>query len=188
MGLKPGRTVRAVRKAWTRTAKRKVKSAYVRGVPDSKIRAFHMGGMNPKDAEMQYDLLAGMDCQTRDNAMESARVMANKVFEKRMLPNEYHLMVRVFPHQCLREHSMLSGAGADRLSSGMRKPFGRPVGRAIVTKKGQMIMSLYTFKKHDAAAKEGLYRAARKLPGGCTTRVTDLTKKAKKKAVKEAKK
>jgi len=73
--------------------------------------------------------------------------------------------VRVYPHQCLREHSMLTGAGADRLSDGMRLSFGRPIGRAAVVKPGQLIMTLYTTKKFREDGWIGLERAAKKMPG-----------------------
>jgi ribosomal protein L10e len=147
--------------------------SYVRGVPDSKVRVFKMGAMKPADAEIQMDLVATGGYQMRDNALEASRVMANKVFEKKTMPDQYQFNVRLFPHQCLREHSMLSGAGADRLSAGMRKPFGRPTGRAIVTKKGTVVMTLYTKKANEAIGKEGLRRAASKLPGACAIITTE---------------
>ncbi|MEM0372400.1 MAG: 50S ribosomal protein L16 [archaeon] len=176
MGLKPGRTTREIRRPWTRTAKKKVKKAFVRGVPDSRLRAFDMGELDPRKADIEIDLLSGGTFQIRDNAMESARVMANKVFEKKILKENYYFKVRKYPHQCLREHSMLTGAGADRLSSGMRKAFGHPTGRAIIVKKGEPLMSVYVRKEHLEAAKEGLYRAGQKIPGGFKYRVIDLKK------------
>jgi len=175
--LKPARTQREPRRAWTRTAKRKVKKAFVRGVPDSRIRAFDMGFLKPKDAELEIDLIAEQTFQLRDNSLESARVMANKIFENKMGRDNYYFKIRVFPHQCLREHSMLTGAGADRLSSGMRKAFGKPVGRAAVVKKGQKIMTMYTLKQFEAQAREGFKRASMKLSGSPKIVVKDITKK-----------
>ncbi|NYZ79738.1 50S ribosomal protein L16 [Candidatus Micrarchaeota archaeon] len=176
MGLKPGRTIRELRRPWTRTAKKKVKMSFVRGVPDSRLRAFDMGDLDPRKADIEIDLLSGGTFQIRDNAMESARVMANKVFEKKILRENYYFKVRKYPHQCLREHSMLTGAGADRLSSGMRKAFGHPTGRAVIAKKGECLMSVYTMKKFEDYAKEGFYRAGQKIPGGFKYRILDLKK------------
>lgn len=173
-GLKPGRTCRQIERPWTRTAKTKVKKAFVRGVPDSKVRAFDMGELDPRKAEIEVDLIADCDLQMRDNSLEAARVMANKHFEKKILKENYYFKIRPYPHQCLREHSILCGAGADRLSSGMRKPFGRPIGRAVIVHKGDVIMSIYTLKKFEADVKIGLYRAAQKMPGAPRTRIIDL--------------
>ncbi len=174
--LKPAKTQREPRRAWTRTAKRKVKKAFVRGVPDSRLRSFDMGFAKPKDCEIELDLVSSEHFQMRDNSLESARVMANKIFEKKIGRDFYYFKVRVFPHQCLREHSMLTGAGADRLSSGMRKPFGRPIGRAAVVKKGQKIFTVYTMKQFENHAKEGLKRAAMKLSGSPKIVIKDISK------------
>jgi large subunit ribosomal protein L10e len=193
--LKPAKTQREPRRAWTRTAKRKVKKAFVRGVPDSRLRSFDMGFAKPKDCEIEMDLISSEHLQMRDNALESARVMANKVLEKNIGRDFYYFKVRVYPHQCIREHSMLTGAGADRLSSGMRRAFGRPIGRAAVVKKGQKIFTIYTMKQFEKHAKEALRRAAMKLSGSPKIVVKDITKKkpvklmpGKKKKTKDMKK
>ena len=186
--LKPAQTQRAPRRAWTRTAKRKVKKAFVRGVPDSRLRSFDMGFAKPKDCEIELDLTSSEHFQMRDNALESARVMANKIFEKNIGRDLYYFKVRVFPHQCLREHSMLTGAGADRLSSGMRKPFGRPTGRAAVVRKGQRIFTIYTMKQFEKHAREGLRRAGMKLSGSPKIVFKDISKNKPKKLMPGKKK
>ena len=81
--------MREPKRAWTRTAKRKVKKAFVRGVPDSRVRSFDMGDAKPKDCEIELDLLSGGHFQMRDNALESARVMANKVLETKIGRENY---------------------------------------------------------------------------------------------------
>ena len=181
MGLRPARTCRDIERPWTRTAKRKVKKSFVRGVPDSRVRTFEMGALNPQEAEIKADLVADGKYQMRDNAFESARVMANKQFEKKITLANYYFKIKTFPHQCIREHSMLTGAGADRLSSGMRLAFGRPVGRAVVTRKNQALMTIYTMKKFEAEAKEGLKRATLKLPGKCKIVIKEITDAERKK-------
>ena len=168
MGIRPGRTVRQPRRAWSRTAKRVAAKAFVKGVPDSKIHIFEMGSPAKKDEfDTAIDLVCLEKVQIRDNSLEAARVSANKIFEKNILPENYFFKVRVYPHQCLREHSMLTGAGADRLSDGMRLSFGRPTGRAAVVKKGQALMTVHTYKKFKEDAVDGLERAAKKMPGKC---------------------
>ncbi|MFH0986730.1 MAG: 50S ribosomal protein L16 [Candidatus Micrarchaeota archaeon] len=174
MGIRPGRTITTPRRAWTRTAKTKVTRAYITGVPDSKMRRFTMGAAKIENCDIEATLFAGLTCQMRDNAMEAARVMANKVFEKKMLLENYFFRVRVYPHQCLRMNQMASGAGADRISSGMRLSFGTPCGRAVAVKKGQALMTVWSTKQYEADMKEGLKRAARKLPSGCTIKIKKL--------------
>jgi large subunit ribosomal protein L10e len=160
--------MRQPRRAWTRTAKKKVKKAFVRGVPDARIHMFSMGNQKKMaEYDLVGDLIVGEDCQVRDNALEAARIAANKVFEKAILLENYFFQVRVYPHQCLREHSMLTGAGADRLSDGMRLSFGRPSGRAAAVCEGQKIFTVWSYKKYKDQMKEGLDRAARKMPGRC---------------------
>ncbi len=167
MGIRPGRTIREPRRAWSRTAKRVANKAYVKGVPDSKIHMFEMGSPSKKSQfDLQIDLVVQKKVQIRDSALEAARVSANKLFEKKILLENYFFKVRVYPHQCLREHSMLTGAGADRLSDGMRLSFGRPNGRAAVVTDGQTVMTIYTTKKFREDGWIGLERAAKKMPGG----------------------
>jgi len=168
MGIRPGRTTRPTRRAWSRTAKRVAKRAYVKGVPDARIHIFDMGTHSKMaEFETQLDLVCRTDVQARDNSLEAARVSANKLFEKQLLPENYFFKVRVYPHQCLREHSIAMGAGADRVSSGMRLSFGTPTGRAAVIRKGQTIMTLYTHKNFKELGTKGLIRAAKKLAGNC---------------------
>ncbi|MEM3411860.1 MAG: 50S ribosomal protein L16 [archaeon] len=173
MALRPGRTVNNLKtpkpkRAWTRTAKRVVEKAYIVGVPDTKVRLFVMGGLNPSQGEVKYILAPKLDVLIRDNALEAARLIANKYFEREFKnQDEYHFRVLTYPHQCLREHKMLTGAGADRLSSGMRHAFGIPTGRGVNVKKDQPIFAVITYQKYEKLAKEGLERAAKKLPGKC---------------------
>jgi len=178
MALRPARTVRNMQRPWTRTTKRVVKKAFVKGVPDSKIRLFEMG--NTKNLD-KYDLLAelvsGMDCQIRHNAFEAARIAANKHFETKIQRENYLFKVHVYPHHVLREHAILTGAGADRLSSGMTLAFGRPSGRAAQVRQGQTIMSIRTFKKYEALSKSGLRKAASRMPGTPKIRVSAIKKK-----------
>ena len=176
MGLRPGRTHRKVKRPWTRTARRKAKRAYVKGVPDSKIRVFEMGNVKGNEWEIEVNLISESKCQMRDNALESARVMANKIFENKITKENYFFKIRVYPHQALREHAIVMGAGADRISKGMKKAYGKPVGRAAVVKKGQKIMSVWTKGKFEKLARQGMYRAGIKLPAKCKVEVIDLMK------------
>ncbi|MDH5704242.1 MAG: ribosomal protein L16 [Aigarchaeota archaeon] len=58
------------------------------------------------------------------------------------------------------------GAGADRLSEGMRLAFGSSMGRAARVSRGQVILSVSTYEKHTNFVRDVLRSAAKKLP--CT--------------------
>jgi len=166
MGLRPGRATRTLKRPWTRVSRKKPRKSYVVGAPYSRIHIFDMG--NPhKEYDVNLWLTVERSVQIRDNALESARVVANKFLEKVIGPENYFMKVLVYPHHILREHSMATGAGADRFSSGMRKAFGKPSGRAVQVKKNQRIFSLKVDKKNLETGKKALKRAQLKLPTPC---------------------
>lgn len=165
MALRPGRTTRKLERPWTRVSKKKPRKSYVVGVPHPKIHVFEMG--NPdKKYDTQMWLVADHSVQIRDNALESSRVVTNKFLERK-IPDNYFFKILVFPHHVLREHSLATGAGADRFSSGMRKAFGKPSGRAARIMKGQRIMALRLDKKSLDVGRLALKRASKKLPVHC---------------------
>ena len=169
MALRPGRTVRKLERPWTRVSRKKPRKSYVVGVPYSRIHIFEMG-----NAEKEFDtnlwLVADRSVQIRSNALEAARVVSNKFLEKN-ISGDYFLKILVYPHHVLREHSLATGAGADRFSSGMRKAFGKPSGLAARVKKGQNIMWLRLNKKDLAIGRKALKRASMKLPTPCKIKV-----------------
>ena len=87
---------------------------YMGGVPVCRVTQFDTGNLRTA-FPWALSLATEEAAQVRDVALESARVSAVRVLEK-AAPNEYHLKVRRFPHQILREHKMATGAGADRIS------------------------------------------------------------------------
>ena len=60
---------------------------------------------------------------------------------------------------------MLSCAGADRLQTGMRGAFGKPIGTVARVDIGQPLMSVRAKDVHRAVVIEALRRAKYKLPG-----------------------
>jgi len=135
---------------------------YMGGVPVCRVTQFDTGNLH---TEFPWSLSLATEeaAQVRDIALESARVSAVRVLE-RTSPNEYHLKVRRFPHQVLREHKMATGAGADRISDGMRRAFGKTVGHAVRAEIGAELLTIYTTEAHIADAKEALRKASHKLP------------------------
>jgi len=98
-------------------------------VPGSKITKFDYG--DPKgDFPVLVRLIPLEAGQIRHNALEAARVTATKAMSAALGDTGYHLKVRTYPHQVLRENKMMAFAGADRLQDGMRRSFGKPCGTA----------------------------------------------------------
>ncbi len=135
---------------------------YMGGVPALRVTQFDTGDLR---ARFPVELSLGTEeaAQVRDIALEAARVSAVRVLE-RQAPNQFHLKVRRYPHQILREHKMAVGAGADRISDGMRRAFGKPVGHAVRAEIGSELLTVYTTAEHLADAKEALRKASHKLP------------------------
>ena len=62
---------------------------------------------------------------------------------------------------------MAAGAGADRMSTGMKQSFGKPVGVAARVKKGKNLLLVEVFEVHLEQAKQAVKRAKYKLPCSC---------------------
>ena len=156
MTRKPARMYRSIEgQVYTR-------QEYMGGIPTCRVTQFDTGNLKER-FPVTYSLEGEEASQVRDIALEAARVSAVRVLEK-MAPNAYHLKVRRYPHQILREHKMAMGAGADRISDGMRRAFGKPVGHAVRAQIGATLMTIYTTADHADAAKEALRKASHKLP------------------------
>jgi large subunit ribosomal protein L10e len=59
---------------------------------------------------------------------------------------------------------MIFGAHADRLQEGMRRAFGKPIGRAARVEAGQPVMRLLVYEDGVRAGREALEFAGKKLP------------------------
>jgi len=134
---------------------------YMGGVPNCRITQFDTGNLH-RDFPVSLSLGCEEAAQIRDNSLEAARISAVRVMEKTS-PNEYHLKVRRYPHQILREHKMAMGAGADRISDGMRRAFGKPVSHAVRAQIGMELLTIRTTEGHIPDAKEALRKASHKL-------------------------
>ena len=84
--------------------------------------------------------------------------------------------ILLLPHVVLRENKMIFGAHADRLQDGMRKAFGKPVGRAARVEPNQPVVEVYINKNDIEVAKEALRRAGAKLPTSCRIVIEELEK------------
>merc|ERR1712130_400699 len=143
------------------------KSRYNRGVPDAKIRIYDLGRKKASvdDFPLCIHLVSNELEQLSSEALEAARICANKYITKVSGRDAFHLRIRVHPFHVLRINKMLSCAGADRLQQGMRGAWGKPHGLAARVNIGQIIMSVRTKDLNKAVAIEGLRRARYKFPG-----------------------
>jgi len=139
------------------------KKKYMGGIPNLRIAQFETGNITG-DFPVAFTLIAKEQCQIRHTAIESARIVANKYINKKTGNIGYHMKVRVYPHHILRENKQATGAGADRVSQGMRNAFGKAVSRAARIKEGQKIMTIRTSKENSIFAREALRKAGTKLP------------------------
>ncbi|KAM0953837.1 putative ribosomal protein L10e [Dioscorea sansibarensis] len=98
-------------------------------------------------------------------ALEAARIACNKYMAKYAGKDAFHLRVRVHPFHVLRINKMLSCAGADRLQTGMRGAFGKPLGTCARVSIGQVLLSVRCKDSNGHHAQEALRRAKFKFPG-----------------------
>ncbi|SMN20067.1 similar to Saccharomyces cerevisiae YLR075W RPL10 Protein component of the large (60S) ribosomal subunit, responsible for joining the 40S and 60S subunits [Maudiozyma saulgeensis] len=143
------------------------KSRYNRAVPDSKIRIYDLGKKKATVDEFPLcvHLVSNELEQLSSEALEAARICANKYITTISGRESFHLRVRVHPFHVLRINKMLSCAGADRLQQGMRGAWGKPHGLAARVDIGQIIFSVRTKDTNKDVVIEGLRRARYKFPG-----------------------
>ncbi len=140
------------------------------GVPGLRIVQFDLGNLKGK-YQNEVRLLVKEACQVRHTALEAARIAANRHLHRFVGAQNYHLKVLVFPHQVLRENKVAVGAGADRVSQGMRRAFGKAVGTAARVDRRQAVMFVRVNDQHVTQAKEALKRANMKLPAPCSIEI-----------------
>ncbi len=165
--LRKGVAYRKIERPYTRISKYREKS-YIRTARNIRVVRFDMGDANKK-FEYTLNLIPKSSIQIRHNSIESARQSSNRLLEKVLGKTGYFMKIRMYPHHVLRENPLASGAGADRMSTGMQKSFGKPMGFAAQVKEGKTILSLSVDKQHLDTAKLALARFNQKI--GCQTRV-----------------
>jgi len=143
---------------------------YAHGTPQPRISMFEMG-----DRKAEYDsevvLRASEDGLLSDRSLEAIRTHINRALESSV--PKYHYKIKVFPHTIVRGKKWLAFAGADRISSGMRKAFGRPTGRGAQVNRKQEI-AIVRVDKGDVDYVKELFQSARpKLAVPCTIEVRE---------------
>jgi large subunit ribosomal protein L10e len=150
---------------YTRISKYTKKNFVRGGFPHMKVIKFDMG--NPrKEYETVIKLNSEKAMNIRHNAIESARMTSNRTLEKG-IGKEYHLRIKIYPFHVLRENPLASGAGADRMSTGMKKSYGKSISCAARVKEGQTLMELRINKNNVKLGKLALQKASKKFPCSC---------------------
>jgi len=163
MGEKPASMYRDIDKpSYTRRD-------YITGIPGSKIAQHSMGDLqaDPDDYPVQISLVTEEAVQLRHGSLESSRLSANRHLLKTLGEGNYKMLLRKFPHQILRENKQATGAGADRVSDGMRQSFGKIVGTAARVGADEQIFTAYCTAEQAPVVKEAFRRAYNKISPPC---------------------
>jgi large subunit ribosomal protein L10e len=161
MGRRPARCYRYCKN------KPYIKSRYLRGVPDAKIAIFDVGkrAASTDEFPLCVHLVCGEKQQLGSECLEAGRIVVNKYMFKTAGKDSFHLRIRLHPYHVLRQNKMLSCAGADRLSSGMRHAFGKALGVCARVNIGQIIYSVRSRVDNRAKIVEAMRRASYKFAG-----------------------
>lgn len=166
MPRKPGRMYREVKgQSYTRRK-------YMGGVPHVKVGQFTMGNRHA-DFDKELTLITNEKCQIRDGALEAARVVVTRYLTKNVGEGNFKAKILIFPHHVLRENKQATGAGADRLSEGMRRAFGKPVASAARVDADQEVIKVWVNEQNVDVAKVALRKASMKLPSPCRQDIKD---------------
>lgn len=167
MVRKPAKMYRDVaKKAYTRRE-------YMGGVPGNKIVQFEMGNLS-QEFPTEVDLVVEEACQIRHSSLEAARITINRRLLKDVGRSNFHFKVRVFPHHVLRENKQATGAGADRVSEGMRLAFGKAVGTAARVTAGQAVLTVFSTAQYLEKVKDAMRHGAHKLPSPAHLKVKTI--------------
>lgn len=152
--------------AYTRKS-RKRELNFIKGWLPPKIQKFVMGNVqdfNNGRFDCYIWLKSRRHVQIRENALEACRQAILRNLEKKVGKNNFYFSVIAYPHQVLRENKMLTGAGADRLQTGMQLAFGSVVGNAAVVKPDSKIFLIATTSQYIDTVKEIYKSIFSKLP------------------------
>lgn len=166
---------RSLERPYTRYSKFKNKS-FVRARPTNRVVRYDMGD-EKKNYSHRLRLTSKTALQIRDVSIEAARQTTNRHLEKHLGKGNYKLKIMIYPHHVLRENPLAAGAGADRMSTGMKMSFGKAIGVAAQVPKGKILMMLDVFEVNIEQAKVALKKAQYKFPCSCLLTVEKIERK-----------
>jgi large subunit ribosomal protein L10e len=161
--LRKNVTARRLERPYTRVSKYR-RASFVKARPHLKVVRFDMGNLKDDSFDTVVSLISDRNMQIRQESIEAARLAANKFLEEKLGKLGYYFKVRMYPHHILRENPLATGAGADRLSTGMSHAFGKVIGIAAQVKKGKVLFEVHVTKDKVDIVKKALKKATYKLP------------------------
>ncbi len=165
--MRRSRAYRRLERPYTRISKFKKKS-FIRMTPTRKITRLDMG--EPGNFEYSLDMIPKASLQIRQEAIEAARQTSLRWLESNLAKGGFYFKIRKYPYHILRENPLAAGAGADRVSTGMQKAFGKPIGVALQVDEGDRLFTVSVNEDGIPAARKALKRATKKLP--CSFSIT----------------
>jgi len=155
---------------YTRQSQKKSDN-FIKGAPAPRVTQYRMGA-DKEEFDSAVKLIVEEGCGIRSEALESGRIAANSYLSKELDPEEeYFLEIRPYPHHVLRYHPLAGIAQADRYYEGMRKPFGRPIGRSALVDEHQTIYRVEVDRGDVPEARKALERATHKMPVKCRVKM-----------------
>lgn len=141
------------------------KKAFVKSRPGKKVIKYDMGDLQA--GVSKYDIVVQLIAKEagliRSNGLESARITALKRLEAKLGRKGFYFKIRTVPHHAIRENPLAAGAGADRLSTGMKHSFGKIIAMAARIEPQKVLMELYLLKEHEDIGRDALSAANKKL-------------------------
>jgi large subunit ribosomal protein L10e len=167
--LRKGSAYKKTTRAYTRKSKYRRKG-FIKAVPVTKIVKFSMGDLK-KEFPRKVKVISKEKFQIRHNSLESCRTLVNRQLQGRFGSKGYRFIINQFPHHILRENKMLTGAGADRMQSGMKHAFGKAMGSAAQLKKGSTIFTVHCTEEGLNFAKKALEKTKPRVAGKVTIKI-----------------
>lgn len=155
---------RTLERPYTRFSKFR-KKGFVKSRPGKKIIKFDMGNLEkgPDAFPIKLRLISKDSAQVRANSIEAARIAVLRRIEGKYGRNGFYFRIKAYPHHVIRENPLAAGAGADRLSTGMKHSFGKTIGTAARMTKGSTIFELYLPEGAEARGRDALRVGSSKL-------------------------
>ena len=156
---------KSIERPYTRFSKYR-KKAFVKARPGKKVIKFDMGDLTGgiEQFPLRLSLVSKDLTMVRSNAIEAARLVALRRLEKALGRNGFYFQIKMYPHHAIRENPLAAGAGADRLSTGMKHSFGKIIAVAARIHKGKILMEVAVPLEREELARTALKAASKKLP------------------------
>ena len=156
---------RTIERPYTRFSKYR-KKAFVKARPGKKVIKHDMGDIKGGIGQFSLclKLISKEVISVRTNAIEAARITALKKIETKLGRFGFYFRIKMHAHHAIRENPLAAGAGADRLSTGMKHSFGKIIAMAARIEKDKVLMEIYVPKEEEKIARLALKSASKKLP------------------------